>query len=48
MEDKQNKTLAEVGADLRNALYRLRDALLEPFVPVEQAFERLLDGKFND
>lgn len=48
MTDERKQTLAEAGADLWDALYRLRDALLEPFVPMVQALERLLGGGSDD
>lgn len=47
MADKRKQTIAEAGADLWDALYRLRDALLEPFVPVVQVLATLLD-RSND
>lgn len=43
MADRRKQTLAEAGADLWNALYRLRDALLEPFEPLAQALISLLE-----
>lgn len=47
MDDKRKQTLLESGADLSDAFYSLRDALLEPFVPVVQALAKLLEGS-ND
>lgn len=47
MAQKQKQTLADAGAGLWDALYRLRDALLEPFEPMVQALARLLEGS-ND
>lgn len=43
MAARRRKTFLEAGADLWVAIYRLRDALLEPFAPVLQALERLLE-----
>lgn len=45
MADKRKQTLAEAGADLWDALYRLRDTLLEPFVPMVQALERIIERR---
>lgn len=43
MAAKRRQTFLEAGADLWAAVYRLRDALLEPFAPMVQALERLLE-----
>lgn len=48
MADKRKQTIAEAGADLWDALYRLRDDLLGPFVPMAQALARLLCGSSRD
>ena len=48
MADKRKQTIAEAGADLWDALYRLRDTLLKLFVPVVQALVTLLDGSNNE
>lgn len=47
MGERRKQTLADAGADLWDALYALRDALLEPFVPLYEALASLLDGS-ND
>lgn len=48
MAEKRKQTLADAGADLWDALYRLRDALLEPFEPMAQALAKLFDGSKDE
>lgn len=48
MVDRRKQTLVDAGADLWNALYALRDALLEPFMPLYEALASLLDGSDSE
>lgn len=47
MAQKRKQTLADAGADLWDALYNLRDALLKSFMPWYEVLARLLEGS-ND
>lgn len=44
MAQKRKQTLADAGADLWDALYALRDVLLELFMPWHEVLARLLEG----
>lgn len=48
MAERRKQTLADAGADLWDALYALRDVLLEPFMPLYEALASLLDGSDSE
>ena len=48
MAQKRKQTLADAGADLWDALYALRDAMLEPFMPLYKALASMLDGSDSE